>query len=51
VAGEIRLLEVVHQLDAEQAGRAARDRGVAGEVGVDLDGEGDDAGEGAERAG
>lgn len=42
--GEVGVAKVFHEVEAEEAGATAGDSGVGGEVGEDLDGEGEDAG-------
>ena len=49
-AGGVRRVEVLRELDAEEQGEADGDVGVAGEVGVDLDGVGVDADQVVDRA-
>ena len=38
------MIEILHQLDPEKAGRPASDIGVTGEIGIDLHGEREDSG-------
>ena len=46
IPGQVREAEVLHQIDAQEPGGAPGDVGVAGEIPVDLKGEGDHAQDG-----